>query len=192
MALVYTSFSFRFRSMKNVIFLLSLFFAFCSKEVQYTKQGLIFEQENKKTEAIYYYTLAFNENKNYTLANQRLGILLSESVHSQDIALFHLRAARESDRGNLEINLQYYDLLLINDEIDNANLLNKEIRKQFDAETYKFIDELTNCVIKKDKPEVFLKNKIDGVLKINLRKSIALCLDHANLKERMNEILENP
>ncbi len=178
--------------MKIIIILLTLFFVHCSKEVQYTKQALAFEKENKKTEAIYYYTLAFNENKNYTLANQRLGILLSESVHSQDIALFHLRNARESDPGNLEINLQYYDLLLINNEIETVNLLNKEIRKQFDLETYKFIDELTNCVYKKDKPEVFLKNKIEGIFKINLRKSIAVCLDIANLKDRKNEILESP
>ncbi len=154
----------------------------CNRDQTYVEQGLDSEKKGNFAEAFHYYNQAYKINPDNKFANERLGLLLSESQFSTIPAIFHLEKARENNQNNEIITLKLIDLTLFISDFSKGKRLQKEISTQLGELDNVFLIRITDClesVNSKDKKkniDLIESNTFPEITKY-LYRSLALCYE---------------
>ena len=122
----------------------------CSREKQISQEAYKKEQAGKKAEALYDYTRALEINPDYAFANKRIGFILSESPESQDVAIHHLEMAKRESENDMEVTMKLVDSYILNREFAKLKKLRGELTVGLDLQTFQLLDDIYNCMLKKD------------------------------------------
>ena len=163
----------------------------CSREKQISQEAYKKEQAGKKAEALYDYTRALEVNPDYAFANKRVGFILSESPESQDVAIHHLEIARRESETDMEVTMKLFDSYVLNREFAKLKKLRGELTVGLDLQTFQLLDDIYNCMLKKDEAKNTAK-KIQISFEAQYAKlfyrSWAACYEIAELPEKAEEI----
>ncbi|MBK8397777.1 MAG: hypothetical protein IPL26_21390 [Leptospiraceae bacterium] len=171
--------------------LLFLLFLNCSREKQISQEAYKKEQAGKKSEALFDYTRALEINPEYGFANKRVGFILSESPESQDVAIHHLEIAKKESETDMEVTMKLFDSYILNREFVKLKNLRGELSVGLDLQTFQLLDDIYNCMLKKDEAKNTAK-KIQISFEAQYAKffyrSWAACYEIAELPEKAEEI----
>lgn len=178
---------------KLYLFLLLFFFLFCSGEVSLTKEGYERELNGNKAEALFYYNLALEKDRDYFLANKRIGLLLSESLDSITSAIYHLEKARLKESKDKDVLFKLLDLYFITGDSDKVNKLLQESKKVITTTEQELIKELISCIFSNEKKKVDIKewSKKDNLNNYpQFKNSVLVCLKSNGIEEIPERLLE--
>lgn len=163
----------------------------CSREKQISQEAYKKEQAGKKAEALYDYTRALEINPDYAFANKRIGFILSESPESQDVAIHHLEMAKRESENDMEVTMKLVDSYILNREFAKLKKLRGELTVGLDLQTFQLLDDIYNCMLKKDEAKNTAK-KIQFSFEAQYAKlfyrSWAACYEIAEMPEKAEEI----
>ncbi len=171
--------------------LLLLVFISCSREKQISQEAYKKEQAGKKAEALYEYTRALEINPDYAFANKRVGFILSESPESQDVAIHHLEIARKESETDMEVTMKLFDSYLLNGEFAKLKKLRGELSVGLDLQTFQLLDDIYNCMLKKDEAKNTAKKiqiSFEAQYASLFYRSWAACYEIAEMPEKAEEI----
>ncbi len=168
-----------------------LVFIDCSREKQISQEAYKKEQAGKKAEALYEYTRALEINPDYAFANKRVGFILSESPESQDVAIHHLEIARKESETDMEVTMKLFDSYLLNGEFAKLKKLRGELSVGLDLQTFQLLDDIYNCMLKKDEAKNTAKKiqiSFEAQYANLFYRSWAACYEIAEMPEKAEEI----
>lgn len=166
-------------------------FANCSREKQISQEAYKKEQAGKKAEALYDYTRALEINPDYAFANKRVGFILSESPESQDVAIHHLEIARRESDTDMEVTMKLFDSYILNREFTKLKKLRGELTVGLDIQTFQLLDDIYNCMLKKDEAKNTAKKmqiSFEAQYAKLFYRSWAACYEIAELPDKAEEI----
>lgn len=181
------------QSILTTLFLFLIFLAFsnCSREKRISQEAYKKEQAGQKAEALYDYTRALEINPDYAFANKRVGFILSESPESQDVAIHHLEIAKRESETDMEVTMKLFDSYVLNSEFAKLKKLRGELSVGLDLQTFQLLDDIYNCMLKKDEAKNTAK-KIQISFEAQYAKlfyrSWAACYEIADLPDKAEEI----
>jgi len=165
----------------RLLLVVFLFYS-CNRDQAYIEKGLEKESEGKIAEALHLYNQALKVNSTNSIANERMGFLLSESQFSIIPAMFHLEQARNSDSENLKVGLKLIDLTLFVSDFSKSRRIQKEISLYLTNSENDTLSYVTLCLETNDEKE--RKKSFDYLssteLSINIKyiyRSLALCYE---------------
>lgn len=175
----------------RLILIVLIAFLACSREKHISQEAYKKEQAGKKAEALFDYTRALEINPDYAFANKRVGFILSESPESQDVAIHHLEIARRESETDMEVTMKLFESYLLNGEFAKLKKLRGELSVGLDLQTFQLLDDIYNCMLKKDEAKNTAK-KIQISFEAQYAKlfyrSWAACYEIAELPEKAEEI----
>ncbi|HRG45248.1 MAG TPA: hypothetical protein PLX69_23670 [Leptospiraceae bacterium] len=175
----------------RLILIVLIVFLACSREKHISQEAYKKEQAGKKAEALFDYTRALEINPDYAFANKRVGFILSESPESQDVAIHHLEIARRESETDMEVTMKLFESYLLNGEFAKLKKLRGELSVGLDLQTFQLLDDIYNCMLKKDEAKNTAK-KIQISFEAQYAKlfyrSWAACYEIAELPEKAEEI----
>lgn len=164
------------------ILLLILLLYSCNRDQAFIEKGFEKESEGKIAEALHLYNQALKVNSTNTIANERMGFLLSESQFSIIPAMYHLELARNSDSENLKVGLKLVDLTLFVSDFSKSRRIQKEISLYLTNAENDTLSYVTHCLETKDEKE--RKKSFDVLSNTELStnakyiyRSLALCYE---------------
>lgn len=177
----------------SILLILSFFLISCGREKTLSEQAYQKEQRGDKAEALYEYSLALKVDPDYPFANKRIGILFSESTDSINLAIHHLKKARQGYPEDMELLLKLYDLYIQTGDLNSAKKHITDNRKYLETNSYNVLLDIYNCILNKDKANElaskYLINQSIGVEKKYIYNSIAICLKNQGFAVNAEETI---
>ena len=160
---------------KLLPFALSLIFLHCGDFQNEIREARALEIQNRKAEALYIYENIIARAPDNSIANKRLGNILSENTASLSSAIYHLEKGQEADPDN-ETLIKLFDLYIVTNDYKKAALTaaaakNENIRQK--------LAHYQQCITARSR--VSWKFVSESEMDENLKNSRKICLKiHSN------------
>lgn len=167
----------------------------CSEEEKLSQEAFKEEKKGNESKALFLYSKALKINPDYEFANRRTGYILSESMDSIYVAIYHLEKAYKKQPSNIELGTKLIDTYLLVGQLEKTRKMLNEKGENFPSKTLKFLENMYRCMVKN---KISIEDSlVKSILAFNnpkneflIHKSKAKCLRKVGLEKEADSLFQ--